>query len=260
MYLKGNVNCRAKNTSFLIFFIFLLCLQVHAEETLENLKSRLTDSRDIKRAKVAAEIALALRQSDADQALRYARIALIQLQKTPHNPTHVSVMNTLAIAHLQKREYEKTVSHAEQALHMAANHTLVLEQARALNTLGALSWYRGNLDEAKKHFEASLKLREQVGAYKEMSPALNNLGVLEEIQGHYNKAIQFYLKAIDYAERVGDNEQLSRPISNLGILHQMLENYDKALAFYQRSLDLKLKAGNLVGVALAYNNIRACSH
>ncbi|TQV74499.1 tetratricopeptide repeat protein [Exilibacterium tricleocarpae] len=235
--------------------LLFLTLPAYAKSDLHALENHFANSYGLDRAKTAAKIALTLRQADADRALHYAQVALEQLKTTSHVATEANVINTIAVAHLQKREYDATINYAKQALQLAEQFNLPLEEARTLNTLGALNWYRGDLDRAKDLFEASLALRKQHKVYAELSPALNNLGVIEEIQGRYNKAIEFYLQAIDYAEQIGSDEQLARPITNLGVLNQMLRNFDKALLFYQRSLVLKLKAGNLVGAAIAHNNI-----
>lgn len=235
--------------------VIFTIIPVYANDELVSLQERLAASQKLDKAKIAAKIAQELRQADADQALHYSQLGLRQLELTPHEPTRINLINTRAVAYLQKRDYPSTLLNADQALLLARENNLPLEEAKALNTLGALNWYQGDLEQARDYFESSLALRKKQGAVAELSPALNNLGVLEEIRGRYTRAIEFYLQAIESAERIGNNEQLARPISNLGVLHQMLKNFDKALLFNQWSLKLNIEGGNWVGAALSHNNI-----
>ncbi len=234
----------------------LLCLSTdtfsQALSTESSGIARLNDFEDFE--DIAAQ-AFALRQSDSDRAIDYSQTALAALPPHYDSALQPHLLNTLAIAWLQKREFTEAKAYAHQALESAERFQAHREAAKALNTLGVLHWHHGDLDEAKTWFQSSLALRKQHLLLDELSPALNNLGLIEEIQGRYNKAIDYYLQAIHYAEKLNNDVQLARPIANLGVLHQVLGNYDQAKNYYERSLDLKLKENDFVGAALAHNNM-----
>ncbi|MEV6279098.1 tetratricopeptide repeat protein [Nocardia sp. NPDC051832] len=139
---------------------------------------------------------------------------------------------------------------------VAAAHEIgdELEEAGALNNLGAAHWRAGDFRAATVRFHGALTLYRRGRNLLGEANALNNLGNACEETGDYPAAITHYQQALDLYRRSGDVLGEANALNNLGNLHEETGDYSAAIDFYQQALELYHDLDFRLGEANSLNN------
>ncbi|NLO33451.1 MAG: tetratricopeptide repeat protein [Candidatus Hydrogenedentes bacterium] len=146
------------------------------------------------------------------------------------NPDDARVHNDLALL-LGSKSPEQAINHYEEALRIAPNFTL------ALNNWGNLLLELGRYDEARAKYDTTLTLR------PDDEYAWYNLARLAELENRLPDAETCYLHAI---ENSPDNSHI---LNNLGLLYAKMERPDDAEIYYKKALEIDAEN------PLPYNNL-----
>lgn len=136
-------------------------------------------------------------------------------------------------------------------------------QGYALNELGRTYRNRSRYDTAiRLHLEA-LAISEKAENLDFRIYSLNNLGVVYRRLFSVRTAMDYNQEALKLAETVGNpsdgiKRSINVSINSIGNLYLMLDQYDEAIVYFEKSVQLEGELGNILGLAVNYQNIGKC--
>ncbi|WP_019931472.1 tetratricopeptide repeat protein [Nocardia sp. BMG111209] len=130
-----------------------------------------------------------------------------------------------------------------------------IEEAGALNNLGAAHWRAGDFPTATACFQAALTRYRSRGNVLGEANALNNLGDAREETGDYPAAVAHYQRALALYRRCGDVLGEASTLNNLGTLHEETGDYPAAVGCYEQALALYHDLDFRLGEANTLNNL-----
>ncbi|WP_299533981.1 tetratricopeptide repeat protein [Ulvibacterium sp.] len=148
-------------------------------------------------------------------------------------------------------------------LNSASENGYIKGQAYALNQLGRR--YR-NLSQYTKAIALHQKALDLVVESKHLEfevSSLNMLGVAYRRTSSIRTAMDYNQRALELAETVenpslGLKRNINVSLNCIGNLYQLLKQYDQAIEHFERSLRLETELGNILGLAVNYQNIGEC--
>jgi len=175
----------------------------------------------------------------------------------------VEALNNLAWALYSIAENQEAKDIAEEARTMAGLLSDDYQQARALNTLGAILLQSATnngaaldlLNRAKELFESS-------NSIKDIAATLMNIGNVYRNSGDYPQALDCYKKSKTIYEENNEMVLLSSVLANIGNVFRQLKDENKAIEYYSQSLAIAEQYGAkreqsvaLSGLGNAYSDI-----
>lgn len=150
-------------------------------------------------------------------------------------------------------EAVETVMEAE---HLASQHGLTMQQARAYNYLAIIDLILGYIDEAKHFVELAIetdrKCRTKVNTH-------NYLGIACEVfcvANEPTKAIQYGRQAVEAAREQGYDEGVVNHLSQLSYAYNRAGDYEQALAMAREAVEnvekMPVVDRNLLAISLEY--------
>ena len=250
-------------------------------------------SKALNYSKKAADIARNNFQNN--KALKFYQKALAYLPKNKKPNTYVKILMRQAEVFELIGEWEKSVSHLDEAINFLTGKDSDLMLARALNQLGkiynlkgdytkssdslmkALNIFSvldddlglfktyGNLgdlyfrqadyDQAKDYFEKGLDLSEEFKKSFTATQIVSNLGLTYMNQSEYQKGIQCQLEQLEICKEIGDRNGMAILNTNLGIVYAEKGDAQKALDYFEKGLALSEELGNKQMRAIAIGSI-----
>lgn len=215
----------------------------------------------------------------------------IILKNSKADSTKARILNILSWNY-KSIDTKKAWDYSKEALRLANEQNLIIEQGAAYNNIGSLYYLVTKLDSAIFYFDMAHKLFEKAGnksrsvrskqnvaliyndksdykkaieiynsilvESKEIVDSMqkanlyNNIGNSYNLMGDYDKAMEYFLDAIEYYEKLGAKENLSTVYYNIGALQYYRSNFEKALDYADQSLKIREEIKNPYGIAYSY--------
>lgn len=166
----------------------------------------------------------------------------------------IEILNTLA-TNYREASPQKSIEYGEQSLKLAVELHNDQEKAIALGNIGIAYNNLGNYSKALKYHLDSLKLWEKMASEKEIAETLINLGITYWRLDDYAKALDYCLKSLAIYEKIDNQEGIAKALHNTGIVYDLLGSHDKALEFLQSALAIRENLKNKKDIAETLNNI-----
>ncbi|MBS1952472.1 MAG: hypothetical protein OJF59_002096 [Cytophagales bacterium] len=181
--------------------------------------------------------------------------SLLQLITREANVRNKSVLLNQLSFHLRTKDFQKSLSYANQAFDLAKQANDFSEQGRARLYMGIEFYYMGIYDEAIANYLAALKIYEQIHDKEGMSSVLNELGTFHNKQGDLEKAQKSFEQALALAQETKDSSLIGNSLNNLGIVYEKRKDFKAAMEYYKNSAVIKEALNDLNGVSYNYDNM-----
>ena len=158
---------------------------------------------------------------------------------------------------IERADYARAESDATEALKTAMRSGDRINEARALNVLGAAAWRQNRLDEAESRFRSALDVFVRVRSPRDQARVHNNMGILAARRGNAAAAARSYAKAAEIFDRTGDRVSMSSVLGNLSLAMQRQGDLAGAESTARRQLALTRELGNRDDEAYALTNLGA---
>lgn len=159
------------------------------------------------------------------------------------------------ICYLNLNDYEKTLSHFQDALIIAQDLDSLRYKAFANYYLGNVHNYLEHFDQSLNYFNKSLTGYEKLDNKMWMGIVKNGIGVVYSKFGEAEKGLAAWQAALDIFEANDMERESAVPIGNMGEYYFNLGQFELALYYYQTSLNLDRKYQEPKGEALSLANV-----
>jgi serine phosphatase RsbU (regulator of sigma subunit) len=156
---------------------------------------------------------------------------------TAHDTLKIKIHLELAFEYADSN-FGKSVENGKKAFNIAQSKSNKLEQARALDVLGAVYSHQGDYATALNYKIKALKIYDEESDLRGEGNLSNNIGVLYFRQRDFNKALFYYQKALKIANQLQDTVLISTYMLNIGEVYYEEGDYDNALTFEQKAYDM----------------------
>jgi tetratricopeptide (TPR) repeat protein len=184
--------------------------------------------------------------------------AIIHFEKASHDED-IKIKAEGIIKHgeilFRRGDIKEALNHFESAHLFTKTHSLLKEEARALNDIGLVNFEFDKSDIALNNLNMSLKIRNKIGDVEGIADSYNNLGYIFRQKFQFIKASEFYNKSKIIAEEMGNKISLALYTINHASVLTEQNILDKALIETNLALDMCGKIGDKAGIAICYNNL-----
>jgi tetratricopeptide (TPR) repeat protein/predicted Ser/Thr protein kinase len=172
-------------------------------------------------------------------------------------PLLIDILVRRASWWIERADYARAEADATEALKSSMKSGDHLNEARALNVLGAAAWRQNRLDEAASRFRSALDVFVRVRSPRDQARVHNNMGILAARRGDNAAAVRSYAKASEIFERIGDRNALASVLGNLSLTMQRQGDLAGAESTARRQLALTRELGNRDDEVYALTNLGA---
>lgn len=184
--------------------------------------------------------------------------AIIHFEKASHNKD-IKIKAEGIIKHgeilFRRGDIIEALSHFENAHLFTKTHSLLKEEARALNDIGLVNFEFDKRDMALNNLNMSLKIRNEINDVEGIADSYNNLANIFLRKFQFNKASEFYNKSKMIAEEMGNKISLTLYTINHACVLREQNILDEALIETYLALTMCEKTGDKASIALCYNNL-----
>ena len=179
------------------------------------------------------------------------------LQNTEINNSDILLqaraLTGLGLLYLRQKQYEKAISHVQQALAFSEEQNDIDRIAFNLHNLGIIWSNQGNQEKAEWYLTQAMEKKRGRGL-ETQAITMISLGNMRLRQERYSEAEPLLLDACQILKEAGDERNLLYTWNALGILKEQTEGMESALICYQESLKLCRRLGDLRNGYSAINN------
>ncbi|NER00019.1 MAG: CHAT domain-containing protein, partial [Cyanothece sp. SIO2G6] len=152
-------------------------------------------------------------------------------------------------------QFERSQQAAQSLLTMAEVLGDTISQITALQNLGGVYFATGNMTEAIAAYEQGLTLLQILDDPFNEAIALALLAEAHLGQQAPEMALELLMEGLAIAQDVADSELEGAIWGSVGKAHALAGDYTAAIAALQKNLEYEQTVGNVLGQALAHNNL-----
>jgi signal transduction histidine kinase len=225
---------------FSLFFIFIT-IQIHAQtdiySTIDSLKVELKHTKNNSRKTVLLiNLSSYLGYIDSDEAVNYAKQALLYAQKAKDQNNIADAYSNLGIAYEIKSDYAHALINLYEAHAIYENLKDPLKLISSYNNIGLLYIDLKNYKQGLVFYNKALQLSHLSKKNRTVSLLLNNIGDVYLQKNEQNKALNYFYKALILNKKLKDNQGISLNLTNIGICYINLKNYEKGIETINQSI------------------------
>ncbi|MFY8035591.1 MAG: tetratricopeptide repeat protein, partial [Cyclobacteriaceae bacterium] len=197
---------------------------------------------DTTKVRLLNQIALAIRETDSNIALRYAEEAknLADSLKDRHNLG--VILTNIGWIYYRKGIYSKALEHTTNAMSINKVENNKSEIAACLNTIGAIQFEQRKFVEAISSFKDGYRVAKSVNHRVNMSRCLNNIAFCFLQLKKYDSASFYVNRSVN--EHVNDKFRLAFSYRILGDIFFEEGKYTDALTSYNTCLESATEQNN----------------
>ncbi|PKP52030.1 MAG: hypothetical protein CVT92_10780 [Bacteroidetes bacterium HGW-Bacteroidetes-1] len=246
----------------IIFLIILLAIVDSAtasnfspyhSDSLITLLSRMEDGDE--KVKLLNELAIHLRETDADRALIYCREALSLGNKLQLVESCAITNKIMGEIFEMKHNYQPSINYYLISIKHYKKLSNDLALAQLYNTLGniyIINHY--NYEQGMAYYNLALHHAQIVNAKKEIATAYNSIGGIHYYKKDLDKAFSFFRDALKIREEIADSVDIAASLNNIGEIYRLKGNYSQALDYYNQAMKLNEKYHHHKNLAVNYLN------
>lgn len=155
---------------------------------------------------------------------------------------------------LQLTNPHKCIKYALEAVAVARENKLDLQEARFLDFAGNAAYYISAYAQGLEYHFQALEIRERLGTLKEKSQSYNNIGIIFQYQENFNKAIEYFERALSINEELKDCDRATN-LNNLAWCYDQADRDSLADAFYREAINVSLACNDEGTLAYTYNGL-----
>lgn len=167
--------------------------------------------------------------SDLSEALKNARLSQQLALEIGDSLRIVKASLVISSAFRRLEQIDSAIKAAEFGLEISTRNNFLSERKILLNSLAVAHSLKAEYDRALDFHFQSLILREETGTKSEVSITLNNIGFVYFKLKNYEKALEYYLRSLKLKLSENDLHDLDRLYINIGLCNIHLKNFQEAL-------------------------------
>lgn len=160
----------------------------------------------------------------------------------------------MATARLHKN-HQKSLEHAQKALHLSQQLGFMHKTAQAYEMLGLLYRQKNVFNLCKQNYEKAMALYTKLGNSLQVANIHVSIGMIHRRQTNYTKALRHLFKAMEVFEAVGNQPGKAKIYNSIAVTYGELGIYDKALDYNFMSLNIHKQTNNKEEFALVLGDI-----
>ena len=180
-----------------------------------------------------------------------------KLHKTTYDKsdsTRVNILTTLSRELINRGNYEKAQTFAEEALKIAPITGFKRGEYDAYNNLGVSYTRQSDFPKALNNLNMALKIGQQIGYKIGIANTTNNIAVVYSMQSNFPEALKSNLAALRIREEIGDKKSIANSYNNIGKVYTSLGNNKQALKYHSLALKIREELGDKRGLMNSYTN------
>jgi predicted ATPase/class 3 adenylate cyclase len=134
------------------------------------------------------------------------------------------------------------------------------DQARLLNSMGALLWKLGDLAGAERCYTRCLGMANDLNDPQFSATVRNNVAMLQDMAGRKSEARQSYLLNLGVFREIRDRHSEATTLSNLGTMDARAGDFSLAVEHLLEALSLFEELGNVAKIARVRCNLAEAYH
>ncbi len=184
------------------------------------------------------------RVGDVDESIQILESVLETSKRKNFERETKLILNSLAIAHTFKAEYDKALEFNFQSLVIREREGDKKQISISLNNIGLVYYKLGNFELALDYYLQSLKAKKESNDIFGLDQVLVNVGLCYNLLSKYEIANEYFEKALQSCDSSCDKEIIIQSKTGLGNSFFGQENYPQAELYFKESLDLSIKEKN----------------
>ena len=176
---------------------------------------------------------------------------LVKFEATANTNEHVQLLNEISDQY-KYSDPNKMLEYANQALVLAKENNLKIEEATAYVHIGTAYIILGTYNKALDNFVWGKTVFEGIEKTELNKKKIKNgiaktygyMGVVFSEQSSYDKALQYYLKSAAFYEDLNDEGQCAKIYNNIGVVYKSKAQDQKALSYYIKANNIQEKLKN----------------
>ena len=172
--------------------------------------------------------------------------------------TRLTIINSIAYAHLQLQEYIEAKRTYEQLLQEYQAINSQEDLIRVYQTLSYICKEKEQYQDAITYQKRLLSLYQQKEDFVHLTNAYNSIGFLYKRTGDLKVSLEYFNKGIELSRRAGaqlDNESEVALFINIGIAYTNLSFFSRAKEYYLRALRIREEEEDPVSKAHLHNHL-----
>lgn len=231
----------------------------HPENLTDSLKYELQHINDENtRGELLFKLAREYYFTDVNEALRYAKQALIVFDKTKNHKNAGRCHSIIGAVNLNLANYSLAEKSFLESFKLAKKTDDTLYIARSLYNLGNVQLQTGKVEEAIEYYKESGKFYLQIDYLKGIIAIENNLSTIYRNMGLYSKAYSHLNNALEVAIRHNSIIQQGFIYQNIAAVYTDQELYTEALESVKHSYAINQEYNYTEGLIknlIAFGNI-----
>ncbi|MCP3929249.1 MAG: tetratricopeptide repeat protein [Bacteroidetes bacterium] len=160
------------------------------------------------------------------------------LKQEIDDTTKINILNDLAWNY-RKKDYQKSLDYAEQALRMSNKANYQYGEAQSLVCIGVINDYNGKYKETQDLLNAALKIQNERHDSFEIARIWLLLGNVQKKQGKYEDAVYSYYQGLSISESGNLGDFTASFYNGLAGVKKNQGIRDEAKSYYQQALEIK---------------------
>ena len=196
-------------------------------------------------------VAQSAAQTRAKEMLAHARALFTEVAKS-HQARGESVeqalaLNSIGAAFYYEESYEEAIAAYRRALEVYEKMGERMRQAQTLQNIGIVQNEMAQFPQALDAYARALKLMDEAENPKLYGDVLNSLALCELESGRHDLALRHYSEALDIMVRIQSKSEQARSLHGIGTTYYRIGNQVEALKYFERALALRTATEDPVG-------------
>jgi signal transduction histidine kinase len=185
------------------------------------------------------------RMERLDEAIEVSLEGLRIAERNTYTNEFKTLLNSIAIAHSLKAEYDKALEFHYQSLILRELAGDKSEISITLNNIGFVYFKLRNYQQAVDYFTRSLELRREAKDNYDMDRLLINLGTCYIHLRDFSKAEDLIMEGLKTCGDACTDDIRLQGFFSLGVAHYNLEHWDNAKEHFRQSFDISKRLSNV---------------
>ncbi|ATC92952.1 response regulator [Pseudoalteromonas tunicata] len=167
----------------------------------------------------------------------------------------IKVYIALSVLYHQNNDLNAALAQSEQALKIAKDHQLLLEQAQTEHRLGVIHYLMGNNAQALIAYQNAEQLYSELDEPLLQANTFNNLGLVHAAMSNIDQALKYYKFAQPIYNELGSEKDKVDIVFNIAGLYLRLKQNAVAIKMYRQVIEQREQLNDIEGLALAYGDL-----
>lgn len=225
--------------NLICLWIALFLSSVLRAGVIDSLEVELASQTDAKRIDILNELAWHYQNTNANEAMSFANLALKESRELNYVEGHGRALQRKGVIHLLKHENKQALKHLLNAASIYTNSNDFQELSKSYLSIGNVYMNLEEFNEAKKYYQKAQDICIKNGFLDQYEIIANNIGAVQENFELYEEALSTYRNALRYSD--SSKQNFSNLLLNMGSAHFYNNNTDSAL-YYTNVAKLRFNA------------------